>query len=77
MPDLVAKQRSSSRTELAGGAGMSLFSTMDRHAGILVHVHPGLRLRVGRLRNPSLAAHPRMNNLPSFDSWGGWPKSYD
>ena len=43
-------------------------STMDRHAGILVGVHPGLRLRAGWLRNPSLAATLRMNNLHSFDS---------
>ena len=43
-------------------------STMDRHAGILVDVHPGLRLRVGWNRNPSLAAQSPMNNLHSFDS---------
>jgi hypothetical protein len=43
-------------------------STMDRHAGILVDVHPGLRLRVGWSRNPSLAALSRMNNLHSFDT---------
>jgi hypothetical protein len=43
-------------------------STMHRHAGILVDVHPGLRLKVGWNRNPSLAAPSRMNNLHSFDS---------
>ena len=42
-------------------------STMHRHAGILMDVHPGLRLRVGWSRNPNLAAQPRMNNLHSFD----------
>ena len=40
-------------------------STMDRHARILVDVHPGLRLRVGWFRNPNLAAQSRMNNLHS------------
>jgi hypothetical protein len=43
-------------------------STMDRHAGMLVNVHPGPRLRVGAIRNPSLAAPSRMNNLHSFDT---------
>jgi hypothetical protein len=43
-------------------------STMHRHARILVDVHPELRLRVGGLRNPSLAALLQMNNLHSNDS---------
>jgi hypothetical protein len=34
-------------------------STINRHTGILVGVHPGLRLRVGWLRNPSLTACSR------------------
>jgi hypothetical protein len=41
---------------------------MHRHARILVDVHPGLRLRVGWFRNPSLAAPSRMNNPHSFDT---------
>ncbi len=41
---------------------------MDRQAGILVHVHPEFLLKAGWLRNPSLAAKLRMNNLHSFDS---------
>jgi hypothetical protein len=43
-------------------------STMDRHACILVDVHPELRLKVGGLPNPNLAALLRMNNLHSNDS---------
>jgi hypothetical protein len=33
---------------------------MDRHTGILVDVHPELRLKVGGLPNPNLAALLRM-----------------
>src|SRR5204862_5198319 len=33
-------------------------STMHRHARILTNAHPGLRPRVGWLRNPYLAASP-------------------
>jgi hypothetical protein len=40
-------------------------STMDHHTGILVDVHPELRLKVGGLPNPNLAALLRMNNLHS------------
>jgi hypothetical protein len=43
-------------------------STVDRQAGMLVNVHPGLRLWVGWNRNPSLAAPSRMNNLHGFNS---------
>jgi hypothetical protein len=42
-------------------------STMDRHAGMLVDVHPGAPGEVGWRRNPSLTPQPRMNNLHSFD----------
>jgi len=42
-------------------------STMDCHASMLVHVHPGAPIRVGSCRNPSLTSRPRMNNLYSFD----------
>jgi len=41
---------------------------MDRHACILVDVHPEFRLRVDWLRNPNLAALLRMNNLHSNDT---------
>ena len=43
-------------------------STMDRHAGRLVHVHPGAPVRAGWYRKPSLPFRPRMKNLHSFDS---------
>ena len=43
-------------------------STVHRHPGMLVDVHPGLRARVGWLRNPSFSAMLRMNNPHSFDS---------
>ena len=40
---------------------------MNGHTGILMDVHPGAPVGVGRLRNPSLTPRPRMNNLHSFD----------
>jgi hypothetical protein len=41
---------------------------MNRHAGMLMGVHPGHSVRVGWLRNPSLSPALRMNNLHSFDT---------
>jgi hypothetical protein len=43
-------------------------STMHRHAGMLVDIHPGAPVRFGWLRSPSLTSQPRMNNRHSFDS---------
>ena len=43
-------------------------STMDRHARILVNVHPGLQEQTVWLRNHSLTPKPRVNNLHSNDS---------
>jgi hypothetical protein len=43
-------------------------STVDRHAGMLVNVHPGLRLRI-KCRNPTLAALSQMNNFHTFHNW--------
>jgi len=43
-------------------------STMDRHAGILVDVHPRLPGQLFRSRNRSFNPKPRMNNLHSNDN---------
>jgi hypothetical protein len=43
-------------------------STMDRHARILVDVHPRLPGKLFRSHNPSFNPMPRMNNLHSNDS---------
>jgi hypothetical protein len=43
-------------------------STMDRHARILMNVHPRLPGQLFRSRNHSFNPRPRMNNLHSNDS---------
>jgi len=43
-------------------------STMDRHACILVDVHPRLPGKLFRSHNPSFNPKPRMNNLYSNDT---------
>ncbi len=43
-------------------------STTNRHAGILVDVHPGLHEKTVWLRNHSLTPKSRVNNLHSNDS---------
>jgi hypothetical protein len=43
-------------------------STMDRHARILVDVHPRLHGQLFRNRNHSFNPRPRMNNLHSSRS---------
>jgi hypothetical protein len=40
-------------------------STMNRHAGILVNVHPRLPGQLFRSRNHSFNPKPRMNNMAS------------
>ncbi len=43
-------------------------STVDRHACMLVDVHPRLLGETVACRNPSLTPSPRMNNLHSNDT---------
>ena len=43
-------------------------STANRHAGILMDVHPGLQDQTVWLRNHSLTPKSRVNNLHSNDS---------
>jgi hypothetical protein len=43
-------------------------STSRGQAGILMDVHLGLQLAVGRLATTSFASQPQMNNLYSFHS---------
>ena len=41
---------------------------MERHACVLVNVHPRLPGQLFRSHNPSFNPKPRMNNLHSNDS---------
>jgi hypothetical protein len=74
-PMVRAADRQASRRCCIGNLPALLFdptdhqeSTLRRQASILMDVHLGLRLAVGRLATTSFASPPQMNNLHSFDS---------